>query len=218
MVKATKKAYDEILRRILTLEYFPGTYINTTEIAEQLGISRTPVREAVKLLEHEEIIEISKHSRTMVTRINVNELKRTNFHRVAVESEIIRDLILNYNEKALEEMKQNLEKQKDLLLNASRVETFDELDKEFHLIMFKAIGQEKLNELLRQKMFHKMRARKLGLLVSTDFKDYYNDHVAIYEAIKNKNLKEADEALRVHLSRNISKIDDLKKEKPHFFN
>lgn len=217
MINATKKAYDEILRRILTLELPPGTYISRNDIAEQLEISKTPIREALQLLEQDKLVKIFPQSKTLVSKINIDEIKKSNFLRVAIESEVIKNMIHNYDKEALEKLEKNLKKQEAVLEDFEKLFEFDELDKEFHNIMFESVGQEELNELLRSKMGHKKRANRLELPINGKVKKLYEDHKNIYDAIKEKNLEKADEYIRTHLSRTISRIEELKKEKPHFF-
>lgn len=217
MINATKKAYDEILRRILNMELPPGTYISRNDIAEQLEISKTPIREALQHLEQDKLVKIFPQSKTMVTRINIEEIKRSNFLRVAIETEVIRNMIANYDEKALKKLEENLKKQEEIAEDLTKLNEFDALDKEFHNIMFESVGQEELNDLLRSKMGHKKRANRLELPINGKVRKLYEDHKAIYDAIKEKNQEKADECMRTHLSRTISRIEELKKEKPHFF-
>lgn len=217
MINATERAYDEILRRILTLELPPGTYISRNDIAEQLEISKTPIREALQLLEQDKLVKIFPQSKTLVTKINIEEIKKSNFLRVAIETEVIKQMISNYDEKALKKLEKNIEKQKSVLNDFEKLFEFDELDKEFHSIMFESVGQEELNILLRSKMGHKKRANRLELPKNGKVTKLYEDHKNIYDAIKEKNQKKADTCMRAHLSRTISRIEDLKKEKPHFF-
>jgi len=217
MLNATQKAYNEILRRILTLELPPGTYISRNDLAEQLEISKTPIREALQLLEQDKLVKIFPQSKTLVTKINIDEIKRSNFLRVAIEIEVLKEMIENYDEKALSKIEKNLKKQEEISEDVTRFSEFDELDKEFHTIMFNSIGQEELNDLLISKMGHKKRANRLELPINGKSKKLYEDHKSIFDAIKEKNFKKAEKAMRTHLSRTISKIDELKKEKPYFF-
>lgn len=217
MTTATQKAYDEILKRILTLELPPGTYIGRNDIAEQLGMSKTPIREALQLLEQDNLVKIFPQSKTLVTKINIDEIKKSNFLRVAIETEVIRNLIENNDEEVLSKLEENLKKQEEIIDDPEKLFEFDNLDKEYHSIMFEAVGQEELNDLLRSKMGHKKRANRLSLPVKGKIKKLYEDHRYIYQAIKEKNLKKANECMREHLSRTISRINELKKEKPYFF-
>ncbi len=152
MLNATQKAYNEILRRILNLELPPGTYISRNDLAEQLEISKTPIREALQLLEQDKLVKIFPQSKTLVTKINIDEIKRSNFFRVAIEIEVLREMIENYDEKTLAKIEKNLKKQEEISEDITRLNEFDELDKEFHTIMFNSIGQEELNNLLISKM------------------------------------------------------------------
>lgn len=217
MVNATQKAYDEILRRILTLELPPGTFISRNDIAEQLEISKTPIREALQLLEQDKLVKIFPQSKTLVTKINIDEIKKSNFLRVAIETEVIKSMIENYDEKTMQKLEKNLNEQKSTLNDMEKLFEFDKLDREFHEIMFDSVGQSELNTLLTSKMGHKKRANRLELPTSGKVPKLYEDHKNIYEAIKEKDIKKAEECMRTHLSRTISRIEELKQEKPYFF-
>ena len=137
--------------------------------------------------------------------------------RIAIEAEVVREMILNYDDEAVMQLEKTLKKQEEILDDITRLEEFNELDREFHNIMFKAVEQEELNDLLKSKMGHKIRARRLELPRKGKSKEIYEDHKAVYEAIKEKNLKQADKYIRKHLTGTVSKIEDIKKEKPYFF-
>jgi DNA-binding GntR family transcriptional regulator len=129
MINATQKAYNEILRRILSLELPPGTYISRNDLAEQLEISKTPIREALQLLEQDKLVKIFPQSKTLVTKINIDEIKRSNFFRVAVEIEVLREMIEKYDEKTLAKIERNLKKQEEISEDVTRLNEFDEIDK-----------------------------------------------------------------------------------------
>lgn len=217
ITNATEKAYNEILRRILTMELPPGTYISRNDISEQLEISKTPIREALQRLELDGLVKIFPQSKTLVTKLNIEEIKRKNFLRIAIEAEVIKKMIELYDEEVIAKLEEILEKQKESIEDIGKLDDFNNLDNDFHNTMFKAVGQEELNSLLRSKMGHKIRANRLELPRQGKVKNLYEDHRAILDGIKEKNIQKADEALRTHLSRTISKIEDLKKEKPYFF-
>lgn len=98
-----------------------------------------------------------------MSKINVDEIKKSNFLRVAIEAEVIKTMIEKYDREALKRLEANLKKQESVLEDYEKLFEFDELDKEFHSIMFESVGQEELNDLLRSKMGHKKRANRLEL-------------------------------------------------------
>lgn len=85
---ARDQLYDMLKEKILRLELEPGTKISEKEIAEQLHISRTPVREAFLKLAQDELLDIIPQSGTIVSRINLEYVEEGRLIREVVEKEV----------------------------------------------------------------------------------------------------------------------------------
>jgi DNA-binding GntR family transcriptional regulator len=81
------KVYDLLRRRIITGEIAPGGSIDDKEIAGRLGISRTPVREAIKKLSDERLVDVVAQSGTRASRIDRHEVHQAYLIRRALEME-----------------------------------------------------------------------------------------------------------------------------------
>ena len=73
----TQRAYEEIREKIVTLELEPGALINEQRLAEDLNIGTAPVREALKLLVHDELVVITSRHGLYVADINIPELEQS---------------------------------------------------------------------------------------------------------------------------------------------
>ena len=81
----TQHAYDRIREKIITLELAPGTLINEQQLAENLNMGTDPVREALKLLAHDELIDITPRHGLYVADISLPDLEQISEVRLALE-------------------------------------------------------------------------------------------------------------------------------------
>ncbi|MEG2678136.1 MAG: GntR family transcriptional regulator, partial [Oscillospiraceae bacterium] len=66
-----EKAYAKIKENIISLAYAPGEFLNETQLSEEIGVSRTPVREALNHLEKENLVRVIPKRGVMVSEINI---------------------------------------------------------------------------------------------------------------------------------------------------
>ena len=82
----TRRAYDLIRNKIITLELAPGAAINEQELADELGVGLVPVREALKLLAHDNLVVIPPRHGLTVADVNIPDLEQISEMRLALES------------------------------------------------------------------------------------------------------------------------------------
>jgi len=214
---ATNSLYVELLRRILSLELPPGSLLSSRYLAEEFEMSKTPVRDALQKLEADGLVLIYPKSRTVVSKINIDDLKKSHFLRLSLELEVVRELTLHHDEETIKELTEILEKQKSLIGNNNEMDNFSALDLKFHETMFDKVGQKDLFQLLRSKSGHMDRARRLHLPEKGKCEAVIADHGKILDAIKNGDVKESEAEIRSHLKGTISRIESIKEGKKHFF-
>ena len=88
-LSARETAYQTIRSRIITMELKPGDPLNDRELAEELGISRTPMREALILLNNAHMVAIKPQSGTHVAPIDLHLMELEQFSRYTLEKEIL---------------------------------------------------------------------------------------------------------------------------------
>lgn len=82
----TKRAYELMWDKITTLELAPGAPINEQKLAEQLGMGLVPVREALRLLAHENLVVITPRHGLYVAEVNVSDLEQLSEMRLSLEA------------------------------------------------------------------------------------------------------------------------------------
>src|SRR5881227_1055328 len=86
----SEEAYQRILERIVRLEMAPGSVVNEARLREELGIGRTPIREALQRLARENLVRSIPHRGTFVTEVNITDLARITEVRVVLEAHAAR--------------------------------------------------------------------------------------------------------------------------------
>ncbi|MBU0699220.1 MAG: GntR family transcriptional regulator [Proteobacteria bacterium] len=141
-----KKIYNTIKQRILNLHYEPGQSLSQKELAAEMGVSQTPIREIFLRLEWEKLVTILPRIGIHVTKIDFKELKEVYRTRIVIEGELGRLAAQNISDEQLAEMKKLLESCKKIKGEQVR-EKLVELDKKFRDILFSSANCSTLNEI-----------------------------------------------------------------------
>lgn len=141
-----KKIYTKIRQRILNLYYEPGQNLNLKELADELGVSQTPIREVLLRLEWEKLVTIFPRMGILVTRIDFKELKDVYRSRILIEGELGRLAARNITDKQILEMNNLLVFCKQIKGEQARKELVD-LDRKFRAVLSQAANCRTLQEL-----------------------------------------------------------------------
>ncbi len=141
-----EKIYNTIKQRILNLHYEPGQNLNQKELAAELGMSQTPIREVFLRLEWEKLVTILPRIGIHVTKIDFKELKEVYRTRILIEGELGRLTAQNISDDQLAEMKKLLESCKKIKGERAR-EKLVGLDKKFRDILSNAANCSTLQEI-----------------------------------------------------------------------
>lgn len=186
-----------ITQNIVSLALAPGSRVSEAELAEQMGLSRTPVREALHELDKSGIVKVSPQRGTEVSYIDYAVLDEIMFLRSSLECAVLR--VLCAAPLPLEELEDNLLLEQRAAARDDR-EALMQLDNEFHRLLFWLAGKRRVYELMAGSMALLDRERTLALSLMRQY-DFVADHAALLKALRAQN---ADGALRVmefHLSR-----------------
>lgn len=141
-----EKLYNTIKHRILSLYYEPGQALNQKELATELGVSQTPIREILMRLEWEKLVTILPRIGIHVTKIDFKELKEVYRSRIIIEGELGRLAAANITDSQLAEMEKLLAACRKISGKRTR-EKLVELDTKFRDILFSAANCRTLQEL-----------------------------------------------------------------------
>lgn len=201
---------------IISLELAPGSVISENEIASLLGLSRTPVREALIELSKVNIVEIMPQRGSRILLIDYNLVEESRFLRLVLESAIIRQVCELRGPQDFSGLQENLKLQEFYLENPSPNKLL-ELDNQFHKELFRLANKMRCYQWMIDGMeIHFDRVRSMSLSTIKDIK-IVEDHKAILRAICQKNADEAVAVATEHLSR--YKIDEkaIRAKYPGYF-
>lgn len=138
--------YSTIKQRILSLQYGPGQSLNPKDLAVELGVSQTPIREVLLRLEWEKLVTIIPRSGVQVTKIGLKELKEIYRSRILIEGELGRLAAQHITGGHIQQMKKLLAACRKI--NSENVkEELVELDAEFRSVLFLAADCPTLQEI-----------------------------------------------------------------------
>ncbi|WP_101910181.1 GntR family transcriptional regulator [Marasmitruncus massiliensis] len=207
-------AYKFIKDKVLNCEFYPGQEISEKQIAETIGAGRTPVREALLMLQKENLIEIYPRSSTRVKRILPEETAQTYQIRKLIEPTVaikyknqMNSIILLNFEKRFDEMKHrtNLEDERQ----------FYSLDIEFHQFIVDTPGNARLSRYFHELMQDTYRVGILSMLQhrNSTRQETLSEHRRIIRAILMEDDREIEAAFAEHINHSLlSSLETLKYE------
>ncbi|CAH1190819.1 MULTISPECIES: GntR family transcriptional regulator [Paenibacillus] len=209
-------SYNLIKERILHLELEPGTKISEKEIADELQVSRTPVREAFMKLAEEELLDIIPQSGTVVSLINLEHVEEGRFIREKIEMEIVALACASLEEEFRFRLETNIAMQ-EVCLDNNNVYRLYELDEEFHQILFQATGKMRTWKMLQQLNIPFNRLRLLRLSEVSNLDVIVSQHKEIYRLITARETELAVKAMEEHLRLVMIEQEPVKAKFPHYF-
>jgi len=212
---AAPQIFERLRDMILSLELTPGTVLSRIELANQYGLSQTPVRDALMKLGEEGLVDIYPQHATVVSQINVASALQAHFLRRSIELEVVRTLAEQRDVRLIAQLRATIAGQTQLL-DLKNYEQFALLDQTFHRQMYEAAGVPQLWDLVRRLSGHIDRLRRLNLPVEGKTLAVVRDHTAIVDAIEKGDAKAAQVALREHLSGTLSQVDQIRASHPNF--
>lgn len=177
----------------------PGCMVSENELAMELGLSRTPIREALIELSKSGIVEIFPQHGSMVSRIDYDLVEEASFTRRVLETAVVREVCSMAGDADLRDLDENVSLQK-LYLDREDYPKLMEADNDFHRKLF-AIAKKRLSyELIMTLSTHFDRVRELALAAVKHLR-IVEDHVAIFDAVRARDPDRAAVAMHMHLSR-----------------
>lgn len=208
-------AFRVIKDNIVCVDLKPGTLVSENEIAMELGVSRTPVREAIIDLAKAGIIETIPQRGSYVALIDSKMVDESRFLRQVLDSAVIEVACEVADEEVLSKLEENVHLQ-EFYLERAAAERIYELDNEFHKLIYTAAQKDIIFEMRSTIMIHFDRVRTLSVETVKDMK-IVSDHRGMLEAIKAKDKVKAVELVNKHLSRYQVDEDVIREQFPEYF-
>ena len=207
---------------IIRLELEPGSMVSENELASILGISRTPVREALIELSKVYIVEIYPQKGSRIALIDSRLVEQSYFLRETLECEVIKEVCRTVTEAGLLKLRTSLQEQAlfsetgTLIAGTDETISFMELDNQFHRLLYEIAGKEMIYHLIQETLIHFDRVRNL-IITYMKPKGIISQHEDILKAIEERDEYLAAALIRKHLNhfRNIKQ--ELYDEHPGYF-
>lgn len=196
---------DYIKEAILSGEYKVGDHVNESEVANRLGISRAPVREAIRELENDGILTTLPRKGTYVTEYSLDDIKEVFDIRLLLENNI--NKILIYEDKLKEDDFNHLEQiVKDMVNiaessmdNNKKSLLINKRDMDFHRFIWQKSGSQRRVKILESMFFQLRIAMLYDMLKTGDLIMSATDHYEIIESLRSKDIDRCKKALREHI-------------------
>ncbi len=192
------RVFHKIREDILNGKYKENEELKEVAIGEELGVSRTPVREAFRQLELEGLIQIIPNKGAYVTGITVKDVKDIYMIRSKLEGLCARWATENISEEQMEELEENIYLS-EFHASKGHSEQIADLDNRFHEILYGACKSKMLEHQLRDFHEYVLRVRRKTLSQNQRSTASTKEHRMIMEAIKDKNPDEAERLANIHM-------------------
>lgn len=201
------RVYNTIRDRILSGDYHENEELKENTIATELGVSRTPVREALRKLELEGLVNIIPNKGAYVTGITKKDIHDIYMIRSYLEglcAKLACENITNAQIEALEEILYLT----DFHARRSHFDQIVELDNKFHDLLYKASGSKILNHVLSDFHQYVERVRKITLSRPYRAEKSSKEHAAIVEALKKRDEQFAETLAHEHMMNTIQNLTE----------
>jgi len=192
------RVFHRLREDILSGKYKEGDELKEVAIGEELGVSRTPVREAFRQLELEGLIQIIPNKGAYVTGITEKDVKDIYMIRSLLEGLCARWACEHITDAQMEEMEENIYLSK-FHAGKGHLEQLAELDNRFHEILYEACNSKMLEHQLRDFHEYVLRVRKKTLSNANRGPKSNEEHEMIMEAIRAKDADKAEKLANMHM-------------------
>ena len=208
-------ALRNIKENIVNLQLAPGSQISENELAAEMGLSRTPVREALIELSKVEILETYPQRRSTVSLIDYDLVEESRFMRYQLECAVAELVCVMAGPVDIERLNANIRLQ-SFYLDGTYTNELMALDNQFHGMLFEIAKKSRVFQLIQNLSIHFDRVRGLALSAEKDLK-VVQDHQELVEFIRQRDGAAARELMGVHLNRYRIDAAEIRKIYPQYF-
>lgn len=212
----SQRVYASLKEAILDLTLRPGAILRKGEVCDVLGVSRSPVSEAVARLATEALVDVVPQAGTFVAKLSMDEVREGAFLREALELAAVEQVAGGATEDRLLRLRRLLRLQEALVAEGDAA-GFYAMDERFHETVLGFTGHRRLPGLSRTAWVHVDRARRLLLPEPGRMAETVEEHRAVLAALEACDPERARAALRAHLRQLVTRLERLAEERPELF-
>jgi len=190
--------FEHLREAIISGRLKPGERLMEVQLAEEMGVSRTPAREAIRKLELEGLVVMIARRGVYVSNLSIKDVTETFEIRAALESLAAGLAAERITPEGLEQLERILVRIGECM-DDSDVDRLVELDEEFHSILFAASRNQRLTQIINNLREQINRFRKTSLSTPGRFRAVFEEHKRIAEAISQGNSPLAQALSKKHM-------------------
>jgi DNA-binding GntR family transcriptional regulator len=213
---ARDQAYGHLRKAIIGTELEPGRRLSENQLAELIGVSRTPVRDALARLRDERLVAIVPQLGTFVTFIDEEAIADAHFVREALEVGAVRIAAERATPEQLTKLQHNLEQQAAAVA-ADDAAAFAGLDDDLHRLLCDLSGRQVAWRLSERTRGQLDRVRLLSLPEAGYRDQMLAEHRAVVSAVISHDAGLAERQLRRHLRMVLSSLPAIREAHPEYF-
>ncbi|MCI6044914.1 GntR family transcriptional regulator [bacterium] len=206
------QVFQKLRSDILSGRYQPGDELVESTVGKELGVSRTPVREAIRQLELEGLVHLIPNKGTIVNGISAKDVRDIYSIRSKLEGLCAGWAAKYHTEEELEQLEETVYLSKYHAQKEHYEQVF-ELDSRFHEILYEASHSKILAHTLSDFHQYVQKARKLSITSRVRSKKSNEEHEMILEAVRAGDEKRAEELATQHILNTISNLEQCGIEK-----
>src|ERR1700761_1458406 len=208
--------YAALRDLIVRAELAPGERLSETELGDRLGVSRTPVREALGRLRDDRLVEVRPQIGTFVARISPAAVSDAQFIREALECTAVRVAAELADVESMAQIEENLRAQERAIERVD-IDSWQLLDDTFHRSLCDLSGPPAVWPVNERAKSHLNRLRRLSPRMPDYLATMVADHRSIADAVADHDPTAAEEALRVHLRAVLREVRRIREQHPDYF-
>ena len=199
------QVFDKIRSDILNGKYKRGEELVESSIGKELGISRTPVREAIRQLELEGLVQLVPNKGAFVTGISEKDVRDIYLIRARLEGLAARMAAKNITPELLDAMEETVVLS-EYHAKKEHYEQVCEMDSKFHKLLYKASGSRILEHTLTDFHQYVQRVRMASIMKKGRMEKSNDEHDAILTAIREHDEEKAELVATRHISNTVENL------------
>ena len=214
----TDVVYKDLRNRILSLALKPGTPLSFTILKPQYNVSISPIRDALKHLENDGLVEIRPQSGTTVSLIDMKAVRDERFRRLYLELGAVEKCFDKGISKQLISRWEDSIRLQDQAFQVRDTSLFLDLDNAMHRTLFEESGHEKIYDSMLNSSGNYHRIRMVSYLFDDIFSNAIDQHKDILESLRSGSMDDVLKLERKHISKIDLETSGYQKVYPQYFN
>jgi DNA-binding GntR family transcriptional regulator len=209
------RVYAELESAIRNLVIKPGQLLSETELAAQLNVSRTPLREALARLAHANLVTVTPQVGTRCARIVMGEVAEASFIRQTLETGAF-ERVIQDQDRDVSRLRALLQRQWEAFESGDR-DAFFSADESLHEAIFRMAGFPGVWGVIQRSKIQMDRLRRLYLPEAIGTASLIEEHTALVDALERGDVELGREVIATHATLVLKRAPELMVAYPEYF-